>query len=55
MNKQVIRERKSGQIRSEEDEVLEYPALWPEKVQEHEREAIVRRLPKRCGEEDRTV
>lgn len=40
-----------GQIRSEEDEVLDDPALWPEKVQDHEREAIVRRLANRCGEE----
>ena len=40
-----------GQIRSEEDEVLDDPALWPEKVQDHEREAIVRRLANRCVEE----
>ena len=37
-----------GQILSEEDEVLDDPALWPEKVQDHEREAIVHRLANRC-------
>lgn len=39
-----------GQIRSEEDEVLDDPALRPEIVQDHESEAIVRRLANMCTE-----